>query len=396
MAQRSEERRSVGGAWTAAGGAAGRAVVALWLLASACLTACGTEPASGNERITPDGSAGGGGAAGADAAPPGACPVSKRVVTAQDVAQLNHSGYPAGTALYVPDGPDPWGGCFPGPRTTGVPSAAALTRYTGPCHLEQDDAVLDGQLIDQCYTLSIAARNVTIKNSKFLGANLDVRSGSLTITDSEADFGADRDGQGLTGSNITARRLNFYGGHRQVWCSDCVVEDSYFHDQNISQDPEAHAAAMRTESGTTYRHNSVLCNAPATAEGGGCSANQTGYPDFGPIHHNRVDANLFLAPTDAGYCAYGGWNPGKPYNDDPANATFIEFTNNVVQRGTTPNDIKDFQFPKTSRHRYTCGFWGPTTSYRPERPGSVFSGNRWDDGLLWEQDTESPYYPFHE
>ncbi len=324
------------------------------------------------------------------------CPEEKRIITEQDVAELKNSGYPVGTAVFVPDGPDPWGTCFPGPKTTGIPSGVTLSPYTGTCDIRTANTTIDGQLIDTCYTLKINADNVTIKNSKFVGSNLEVASGSLTISDSEADFGSDRDGQGFTGGNITASRLNFYGGHRQVWCGDCLVEDSYFHDQDISQDPQAHASAMRTESGTTYRHNTVLCNAAATDEGGGCSANQTGYPDFGPIHHNTVDKNFFLAPTASGYCAYGGWNPGKPFNDDPRNATYIQFTNNVVQRGTNANDIQDFQFPKTSRHRYTCGFWGPTTSYRPDRTGSVFAGNMWDDGLLWENDTESLYWPFHE
>ena len=326
----------------------------------------------------------------------GTCPAAKRIITEQDVAENMNSGYAAGTEVFVPDGPDPWGGCFPGPKTTGVPADVVLSAYDGPCDIRIADTTIEARSITGCDTLKINAPNVTIRNSKFEGSNIEVASGSLTITDTEADFGANRHGQGFTGTNIVAKRLNFYGGHRQVWCGNCTVEDSYFHDQDISQAPESHASAMRTESGTTYRHNTVLCNAPATAQGGGCSANQTGYPDFGPIHHNTVDKNFFLAPTDAGYCAYGGWNPGKPFNDDPQNATHIAFTNNVVQRGTNANDVKDFEFPKTSRHRYTCGFWGPTTSYRPERTGSQFDGNMWDDGLLWKDDTESPYWPFHE
>jgi hypothetical protein len=33
----------------------------------------------------------------------------------------------------TPDGPDPAGGCFPGPSNTGVPAGTTLTNYTGPC-----------------------------------------------------------------------------------------------------------------------------------------------------------------------------------------------------------------------------------------------------------------------
>lgn len=333
-----------------------------------------------------------GGTVQVDGGTAGGCPANKRVITAEDVDQLKNSGYPEGTEVFVAGGPDPWGGCFPGPGNTGIPAGVQLTDYTGPCDITSDGTTVEAKLISNCYTLSIHANDVTITNSKFVGSNIDVESGSLQISDSEADFGADRDGQGFTGSNIVAERLNFFGGHRQVWCDHCTVEDSYFHGQNISQDPEAHASAVRTEAFTTYRHNTIACDVAETPEGGGCSAAQTGYPDFGPIHDNTVDKNFIVAPTASGYCAYGGWNPGKPFNDDPLNATYIAFTNNVVQRGTVANDIKDWQEPLTDKDRYTCGFWGPTTSYRPDRTGSVL----WDDGLLWEDDTAALYYPFHE
>ncbi len=325
---------------------------------------------------------------------PAGCPAAKRIVTTSDVTRLVNSGYPAGTAVFVPDAPDPWGGCFPGPLTTGVPAGTSLTPYTGPCIVSIDNTIISNKLITGCGRFVIEAANVTITSSRFVGTHTIDVSGSLTITDSEGDFGAYRDGQGMTGSNITASRLDFSGGHRQMWCSDCVVQDSYFHDQNISEDAEAHASAMRTESHTTYRHNSFGCDLEGTPEGGGCSAAQTGYPDFGPIHHNTVERNLVWA-NSTGYCAYGGWNPGKPYNDDPLNATYITFRDNVMRRGVAANDAQDWEAPLTSRNRYSCGTWGPTTSYRPDREGSVFTGNMWDDGLLWDDDTES-IYPFHE
>lgn len=326
----------------------------------------------------------------------GRCPARRGTITRQQVRTLANSGYPAGTRVYVPDGPDPWGGCFPGPKSTGLPTGTRLKPYTGPCRVTRPGTVIEERLVRGCGRFVVEAANVTIRRVRFTGTHtIDVAGGSLTFTGSEADFGAYRDGQGLTGSNITARRLDLRGGHRQVWCDSCLVEDSYFHDQDISQDPEAHASAVRTDAHTTYRHNSFGCDLAPTPQDGGCSAAQTGYPDFGPVHHNTVVRNLIWANA-TGYCAYGGWNPGKPFNDDPRNATWITFRDNVVRRGTTPNDIPEWQRPLTSRDRYTCGFWGPTTSYRPGRTGSVFTGNRWDDGLLWKNDTSSPYYPFHE
>jgi hypothetical protein len=319
------------------------------------------------------------------------CPASRRVVTAADVSALENSGYPVGSRLFVPDAPDPWGGCFPGPKTTGIQAGVTLTPWTGGCDVRTDNLVIEARLITGCDNFYINANNVTMKNIKLVGPNLWVRTGSLIITDSEADFGPARDGQGFTGSNIIAKRLNFYGGHRQVWCDTCTVEDSYFHDQNISADLSAHASAVRTDSHTVYRHNTIRCDLKVTSLDGGCSAPQTGYPDFGPIHHTTMDKNLIMA-SETGYCSYGGWNPGKPYNDDPQNATYIQFTNNVVARGTHPNGVKEY--PLTHRYRYICGYWGPVTSYADERVGFKFYDNRWDDGLLWRDDPGSPWgYP---
>lgn len=315
------------------------------------------------------------------------CPESKRVVRVADVAALKNSGYPVGTELFVPDAPDPWGGCFPGPKTTGIQPGVKLTKWTGACEVRTDNAVVEGKLIIGCDTFYVDANNVVMKNIRLIGPNLWVRSGNLTITDSEADFGPDRDGQGFTGSNITAKRLDFHGGHRQMWCDTCTVEDSYFHDQNISGDLSAHASAVRTDHHTVYRHNTIRCDLEVTSLDGGCSAPQTGYPDFGPIYDNTVDKNLIMA-AQTGYCSYGGWNPGKPYNDDQQNATNIQFSNNVVARGTYPND--DPEYPLTDRHRYTCGYWGPVTSYADDNVGYKFYDNRWDDGLLWRDDPDSP------
>lgn len=323
----------------------------------------------------------------------GACPVAKRVVTAAEVTARTNSGYPAGTQLYVPDGPDPWGGCFPGPASTGIPAGITLTNYTGTCTITTANFVFDAKTISNCGTLVIRANNVTIKNSKFNGSNIDVQTGSLTLMDSEADFGPDPNGQAVTGGNITATRLDFYGGHRQMWCDHCTVTDSYFHGQNISQDPTAHASAIRTENNTTYRHNTIACDIPSTPQGGGCSAPQTGYPDFGPIHSNTVDRNLIVAAQDAGVCAYGGWNSGKPYNNDPLNATNIRFTDNVMQRGIVPNASSK---ALTDKDRYTCGFYGPVLSFNSSRSGFVFTGNMWDDGQLWANNTTSTFYPFYD
>lgn len=316
----------------------------------------------------------------------GGCPQTKRTITATDVTNRTNSGYPAGTQVFVPGGPDPWGGCFPGPGNTGIPAGTTLSAYTGNCTITAANTVIDSKTIN-C-DLSIQAANVIIRKSKITASNIGVDSGSLTMEDSEINFGNNINGEGLKGSNYTVTRANMYGGKRQVWCDHCTLQDSYLHDQLSDPTGVTHESSARVEAYATLRHNTFWCNAPDFPPDAGCSANQTGYPDFSPIHDNTFDKNFYMATT-GGYCSYGGDNPGKPYNNDPLNATNIKSTNNVFQRGTRTNDRTTIAV--TDKRRYTCGGYGVIDSYNDAKAGFVFKGNMWDDGLLFKNDTDYPY-----
>jgi hypothetical protein len=338
-----------------------------------------------------DSSASGGSAIKFSAAVAGACAQPKRTVTTSDVTNKVNSGYPTGTQLYVPDGPDPWGGCFPGPSNTGVPAGTTLAAYSGPCNITTANTVIDAKIMN-C-DITVSAANVQIKNSKITAGNIYVASGSFTLTDSEVNLGNDPINEGLKGNNFTILRANMYGGKRQIWCNNtCTIQDSYLHDQLSDPTGVTHESSVRVEQNTTLRHNTVLCNAPNYPPDAGCSADQTGYPDFVAIHDNTMDKNFYSATT-GGYCAYGGWDPGKPYNDDAQNATNVHFTNNVFQRGTSANDRTTIAL--TDKRRYTCGYYGVTTAFNSSRTGFIFSGNMWDDGLLFANDTTYPYGGFY-
>lgn len=316
----------------------------------------------------------------------GSCPLPKRTVSSADVSSNKNSGYPAGTQVYVPGGPDPWGGCFPNASNTGIPAGTNLTNYSGSCTITAANTTIDAKNIN-C-SLIIRASNVTIKNSKITGSDIGVESGSLLLIDSEVNFGNNINGEGLKGTNFVVQRANMYGGKRQVWCDHCTVEDSFLHDQLSDPTGVTHESSLRVEAFATMRHNTLWCNAPEFPPDAGCSANQTGYPDFSPIHDNTFDKNLYVATT-GGVCSYGGDNPGKPYNNDPLNATNIYSTNNVFQRGTTMNDRTTI--PASDKRRYTCGYYGVISSYNNSKAGFVFKGNMWDDGLLFKDDTTYPY-----
>jgi hypothetical protein len=170
--------------------------------------------------------------------------------------------------------------------------------------------------------------------------------------------------------NFTILRTEIINSNRAAYCeSNCTIQDSYFHGTNLWPDASnlAHASSVRNEQYFTLRHNALGCDYQGPFPNGelGCSADMSGYPDFTPIMHDTIDKNLFLANNiGAGYCVYGGGTAGKPYSNDPTNATYIVFTDNVFQRGANGK----------------CGTFGPVTDFITGRTGNVWSNNKYDNG----------------
>jgi len=267
----------------------------------------------------------------------------------------------------VPDGPDPAGGCFPGPSNTGVPPGTALSDYSGPCTITVADTVIDSKTVT-CKIL-VRANGLIIKNSVLKGgvSGLVGQGASFTIQDSFLDNGVCVNCS-VDGWYFTILRTEITGSNRGVYCMNtCLVQDSWIHGTALDPTSEWHASAVRVEQNATLVHNVLACDwtGPFNNDRLGCSADLTGYPDFAPIRNNTIDTNLFMAnPVGLGYCAYGGGSAKKPYSTDPTNATYIVFKNNVFQRG-----------PK-----YRCGTWGPITDFERGRTGNVWTGNVWDRG----------------
>lgn len=281
---------------------------------------------------------------------------------------------PAGCASAspnTPDGPDPSGGCFPGPASTGVPAGTQLTAYTGPCTVTVDNTAIDAKTIN-CGTLTIAAANVQITRSKVNGSVwIDSHPSpySFTISDSEvaADSSAAGATNGATGigkSNFTALRDNVHGGIRAIWCEySCAVRDSYLHGQLTDQAGHAHESGTRIGDGSTLTHNSIVCDAPNVAPDAGCSADVTGYGDFATIQNDTLSNNLFMATT-GGTCVYGGSTAGKPF----PNANHIVFEANV------------FGFFTGDQGRPHCGYYFSSADFDTSAPGNAWTGNVRTDG----------------
>ena len=288
----------------------------------------------------------------------------------------------ASSTRNVPDGPDPWGGCWPGPSNTGVPAGTALTNYTGPCTINTPNVTIDSKTVNCDITVNSGAGGLVIKNSVVNGEVVqpdDGTSSQFTIQDSTIDgtvrgTGTGHDGYACTNCgvgyrNFTLLRVEVVHTNRGAYCEEvCHIIDSYIHGQNLWPDDPGHphASAVRQEHYADLQHTTLACDykGPFNADIG-CSANQSGYPDFTYIWHNTFNKNLFVEGNGASsFCAYGGGTSGKPFSGDSRNATYQVYTNNVFQRGANGK----------------CGDDGPITDFITTGTGNTWTGNIWDNG----------------
>lgn len=306
----------------------------------------------------------------------GQCDIPDRV-TVTTANKSTYPAYPVGAKVYVPMGPDPWGGCFPGPSNTGVPDGTVLTNYTGPCSITTANTVIDKKTVN-CDRLDIRAQGIKITNTHINGrVYIDdtwCNTASFTITDSTVVTN-DKLSRALMYCNYTATRVDLSGGGSMAICSNCTIQDSYLHDPQEDPDGKAHNSTVRIWANANIIHNTLWCNVrtiqstDGSGEASGCSANQTGYShDGNPPHNSTVTRNFYAAIPD-GYCSYGGSTGGAGANQ----VHDVKITQNIFQRGNKANDWK----PTPA---YICGFYGPITSMDESLPGNVFSGNTWDNG----------------
>jgi hypothetical protein len=274
----------------------------------------------------------------------------------------------------TPDGPDPWGGCFPGPASTGVPPGTNLTPYAGPCTITVASTVIDSKTVN-CY-LEIRARGVVIRNSRINGHVRTAGSSSnysFTITDSTVDAGpvdttrtrGNNGNRALGDSNFTAIRVETIRGISGGFCEhNCTVRDSWLHGQDRDEGGYAHESGIRMGSGTGQHivHTSLACDAPEVPPEAGCSADLTGYGDFATIQNNLIERNLFLSTGSGGFCAYGGSSASKPFPNGSNNV----FRDNVFKRGPSGR----------------CGVYGAITDLDAGQRGNQWINNRWGSGKL--------------
>jgi hypothetical protein len=317
----------------------------------------------------------------------------------------------------APDSPDPWGGCWPGPSSTGVPAGTVLTRVpqdatSGPgwtwnasnqavevnsCNVTISGLLITGSFSDNAGngTSSPATPCVTLKNSKVIGY-VDV-NGPLVMSYDEIDTADMPTYTASDGSTIQVNRANisygnFYedhvnnhGGNGPDHCDgNCIVKDSWEHGLVVQSTFHMNGIGGNGNgpgNKLTAIHDYINCGdqaatLPGAVVGGGnagCSGDLSVFPDFNQV---TLDAEYnYLAPAGPNYadgsqvavCLYPGQGTQKPY---PTIGDYI--ANNVFGRGVTGQ----------------CGVYGPiagwdngTVHQRGTDSGNVWgAGNRYDDG----------------
>ncbi|WP_162794565.1 hypothetical protein [Nocardioides houyundeii] len=250
-------------------------------------------------------------------------------------------------------------GAFPGAGNTGVPEGVALAPYAGPMTVTAAGTVIDAKQITG--RLVVRAPNVVVTRSQVNGTVYIERSGSLTMSDSTVDGGTSQD-SAVSQSNFTLRRVEIVGARASVGCDgSCEVEDSWLHGQYMPAGSDWHGDGFLSNGGSNMvlRHNTLACDSKPTGNGGACSAAVALYGDFAPIRDVTVEGNLFVS-SPAGYCLYGGYDPGKPFGGQASN---VRVTGNVFARGSSGK----------------CAVYGAAAAVAGGG-SNVFTGNLWDDG----------------
>ena len=296
-------------------------------------------------------------------------------------------------AANTPGGPDPWGGCWPGPQNTGYPKGlpgdtrapVALTNYTGPTTIRSCGVVIDSKIVDS--TIIVEAGNgtkskstpcVTIRNSLVKGVIFAEQSkfGPVLVEDTEVVPSDLPWWENIGRNNMFVYRVNSHGGEGVIKCeSNCEARDNWVHGMELGGQYHYNAFGGNGTDGFVIDHNYASCGdwAEVSSPGGdaGCSAVIGFYGDFAPIQNIRISRNFLVSTFDisssglfrqSGYCLNPGYYVGKPY-PAPSNVTVSD---NLFGRGKSGK----------------CGVYGPTNSLnaRGATNGNVWQDNRYEDG----------------
>ena len=243
-------------------------------------------------------------------------------------------------AANLPDGDDPWGGCFPGPESTGVPDGTSLTAYTGPSTISTPGTIVDSKIIDDC--ILITAADVIIRNSTITGDCGWTVDGYITtgagdwflVEDSEITCGVGAQG-GIGERGFIPRRVEIKGEcANNVDCDqDCLIEDSYLWDLPFETEVE-HGDGIQSccAANVTIQHNTSIGQSVDGAPTTSAIILPIAVPPTGPI---LVHRNLLTGGAYTLYCA------------STTNQTITDNVFGTGARGPSFGHIDNCSFPTT-------------------------------------------------
>ena len=288
----------------------------------------------------------------------------------------------------TPDGPDRWGGCFPGPRTSGVPSNVALVDVTGGA-IQPPNAALPSDNAGWTNSNGTLTAHLGQRRCRrrFRGRCERVDGMGGTVMDSSLDHHVNFSSSGaLTienttiygGSNTNWDAIDNFdrgtllvdgdeisgGGHGVLCYSNCTIENTYIN--NIAASDGAHQNPILFDGGSnnSVTHSTVHCTASNT-----CTSELSLLLNDGEQVNETMAKNLIMSttPGHAAYCVY----PGPNYSSAPHQVSGITWEDNVLQKGS------DGHCDSSYGEVYA---WHPATcSPNP----CTWTGNVYDDGTVW-------------
>ena len=267
----------------------------------------------------------------------------------------------------APDGPDPWGGCWPGPLSTGIAGCPALAPVTGNVTISlsgttyENKHISDGKLMFATGVENVTVRCVKVSAQEFfpvdLDRNLPFDSNDILLDHVEVDCQRASGNNGaflLFGATVTnSRSMNCVDQFR--FGINTVIEDNYCSDQGVEPGSNPHYDCAFTgglASNVTIRHN--------TLDGTDTSDIGVGGQE-GPTSDILIDRNLLMGhfvesvvQELPGYLVHVGRQPTE------GALTNIAVTDNRFNEG-------DYGF-------------GPCTVYGPDTP--TWTGNVYNQSGL--------------
>jgi hypothetical protein len=262
-------------------------------------------------------------------------------------------------------GPDPWGGCWPGPTTTG--SSGTLTP-SGSIDVTQDNTVIQNLRVTG--NITVEAKNVTIRNVQvvsgasgtaiavngynFPGSSLTISHVTVTCSDAGGTTGIEADSNGSAGAvRLTVDHVNVSQCENGFDADEnFTITDSYIHDLANTSDSHTDGIQSSMSNNFDVEHNLIYS-----------MKNGSPAPDPNINNGDWTTSAMINAP--------GGSNGLFQHNLVAGGA----YTYYCVRSGVTNQRTLNNLFSK--KYGPSVGAFGPTADCGVT--GNTFTGNQYVD-----------------